>query len=272
MSLIDWLKHPEARAINDLDCEETVSAHAQIIKSKGFLRRLYSEFYNQISTGGGYDDRGMFVEVGSGGGFIKEVMPDIVTSDVVPHDGVDEVFPAESMPFDDESVNGIFILNCFHHFSEPALVLKEFERVLVNGGSVVMIEPANTWWGRLIYTHLHHEPFDPSGGWSLPTSGRLSGANGALPWIVFVRDREAFSKLFRSLAIDSVIYHTPFSYLISGGLTWRQLVPTWGYPLIRTVERVLGPVSGWLGMFMTIVIKKREPDPQPPRDTRKCNR
>ena len=136
MNLLDRLKQPGARAIEVLDGDETVSAHMQIIKSKGFLRRLYLEFYSQISTAGGYDDRGMFVEVSSGGGFIKEVMPNIVTSDVVQHDGVDEVYPAESMRFDDESVNGIFILNCFHHFSEPTLVLGEFERVLLNGGSV----------------------------------------------------------------------------------------------------------------------------------------
>ena len=256
MSLLDWLKQPEARAIEDLDGHETVSAHAQTIRSKGFLRHLYSEFYNQISTAGGYDDRGVFVEVGSGGGFIKEVLPDVITSDVVLHDGIDEVFAAESMPFANESVKGIFILNSFHHFSEPALVLGEFERVLLKGGYAVMIEPANTWWGRLIYTHLHHEPFDPSGGWSLPKSGRLSGANGALPWIVFERDREAFSNLFQPLAIDSVTYHTPFSYLISGGLTWRQLAPTWGYSFVRTMERLLSPVSKTLGMFMTIVIKK----------------
>jgi len=256
MSVLNWLKQPEARAIEDLDDDETVSVHARIIKSKGFLRRLYSEYYDQMGVAGGYDERGVFVEVGSGGGFVKEILPNTVTSDVVPHDGVDEVFPAESMPFDDGSVNGIFILNCFHHFCEPASVLGEFERVLVDGGSVVMIEPANTWWGRLIHTHLHHESFDPSGEWSLPTSGRFSGANGALPWIVFVRDRGEFSKLFQSLAIDWVTYHTPLSYLVSGGLTWRQLAPTWGYPLVRTIERLLSPFSKWLGMFMTIVIRK----------------
>jgi len=258
MSLFDGLKEPDAGAIEDLDGDETVFAHARIIKSKGFLRRLYSEYYDQMGAAVGYGEHGMFVEIGSGGGFIKEVLPNTVTSDVVPHDGVDEVFPAQSMPFDDGSVNGIFILNCFHHFSKPGLVLGEFERVLAKYGSVVMIEPANTWWGRQVYTNFHHEPFDTSGEWSLPSSGRLSGANGALPWIVFVRDREAFSTRFPSLAIDSVSYHTPFSYLISGGLTWRQLAPTWGYSLVRTTESLLSPVSKILGMFMTIVIKKRQ--------------
>ena len=256
MSVLEWLKQPEARAIEDLDEDETVSVHARIIKSKGFLRRLYSEYYHQMGAAVGYCEHGVFVEIGSGGGFIKEVLPNTVTSDVVPHNGVEEVFPAQSMPFDDGSVNGIFILNCFHHFSEPALVLEEFERVLVVGGSVVMIEPANTWWGRLIYTRFHHEPFNSSGGWSLPDSGRLTGANVALPWVVFVRDREAFSKFFQSMAIDSVNHHTPFSYLISGGLTWRQLAPTWTYPLVRTTERLLSPFSKSLGMFMTVVIRK----------------
>ncbi len=258
MSPLEWLKLPEARAIEDLDGDKTVCAHARIIKSKGFLRLLYSDFYDHMRIAGGYDEEGVFVEVGSGGGFIKEILPNTVTSDVVLHDGIDEVLSAESMPFKNGSVNGIFVLNCFHHFSQPAVVLGEFERVLVNGGTVVIIEPANTWWGRLVYTFLHHEPFDPSGGWTLPTSGRLSAANAALPWIVFVRDREALPRLFQSLEIESVTYHTPFAYLISGGLTWRALAPTWAYSFVRTAERLLSPVSKWLGMFMTVVIRKHQ--------------
>lgn len=258
MKVTEWLKQPETRAIEDLDGDETVAVHAQIIRKKGFLRCLCSEYYKQMGAAVAYDNHGVFVEIGSGGGFIKEVLPHTITSDVVPHNGVDKVFPAQSMPFDDGSVDGIFVLNCFHHFCEPVLALEEFQRVLVNGGSVVMIEPANTWWSRLIYTRFHHEPFITSAGWSFTDSGRLSGANGALPWIVFGRDREAYTKDFESMAIETVHHHTPFSYLISGGLSRRQVIPTWAYPLVRKTEHVLSPFPRYLGMLMTVVLRKSQ--------------
>ena len=52
-----------------------------------------------------------------------------------------------------------------------------------------------TRWSRWIYGRFHHEPFDPQrADWEFPLSGPLSGANGALPWIIFQRDREQFER------------------------------------------------------------------------------
>lgn len=256
MKFLDMLKVPEARSIDDIDSSSTASVHARIIHSKGFLRSLYTSFYNDMRTTAGYDSDRLFVEIGSGGGFIKELMPNIVTSDVVPCRGVDVLFRAESLPFDVGSVCGIFMLNCFHHLTCPASVLAEFQRVLHVGGFVVMIEPSNTPWARFVYRYLHHETFDPAAGWSVPGSGRLSSANGALPWIVFLRDREHFSRRFPSLKLESVEIHTPFSYLLSGGMTWWQMVPSWSYSIARAAERLLAPAAGWLGMFMTVKLSR----------------
>ena len=62
MSLFDWLKEPDARAIEDLDGDETVFAHARSIKSKGFLRRLYSEYYDQMGAAVGYGEHGICLQ------------------------------------------------------------------------------------------------------------------------------------------------------------------------------------------------------------------
>ncbi len=256
MGILDWLAQPETREIEDLDDASTASIHARIIRSKGFLRRLYTDFYQHMRDEGRYEDSQVFVEVGSGGGFVKEVMPGVFTSDVVPQEGVDWVFSAELMPFRADSVSGIFMFNSFHHFKDPAAALGEFQRVLKIGGTIVMIEPANTPFARLVYNHLHHEPFDPAAGWSVHSSGRLSDANGALPWIVFSRDYELFVRRFPDLRLVSLTYHTPFSYLVSGGLSWRQLVPTWSFLSFRFVEKLLAPVARWLGMFMTLEVIK----------------
>lgn len=260
MTLLDILKHREARSIEDIDAASTISVHSRIIRSKEFLRNLYADLYRHMREAADYNGKGLFVEIGSGGGFIKEIMPNIVTSEIVPHRNVDMVFAAESMPFEVGNVCGIFMLNCFHHFSDPAAVLAEFERVLNVGGFIVMIEPSNTSVARFVYRHLHHEDFDPSAGWSTSTSGRLSTANGALPWIVFVRDHELFGQRFPSLKLESVIHHTAISYLVSGGMTWRQMAPSRSYPFVRAVERLLKPFARSLGMFMTLTLTKQKTD------------
>src|SRR5262244_3270831 len=56
------------------------------------------------------------------------------------------------------------------------------------GGVVAMIEPWVTPWSRFVYTRLHHEPFQPEAEqWEFPVRRPRSGANGALPYIIFVR-------------------------------------------------------------------------------------
>jgi hypothetical protein len=60
-----------------------------------------------------------------------------------------------------------------------------------------MIEPWVTPWSRLVYTRMHHEPFVPAAAqWEFLTTGPLSGANGALPYILFSRDRAQFELEF----------------------------------------------------------------------------
>ena len=40
--------------------------------------------------------------------------------------------------------------------------------------------------------NFHHETFNPEGDWKIPGTGPMSDANGALPFIVFERDKEKF--------------------------------------------------------------------------------
>ena len=80
------------------------------------------------------------------------------------------------------------IVHCLNLWSRPERLegfLKEAERTLKSGGKIVMIEPANSWFGLWIYKTFHHEPFDIKGGWEIQSTGPLSGSNQALPYIYF---------------------------------------------------------------------------------------
>jgi len=253
--LLDRLTLPETRGI-DLDAPESTALHAKIIRRKLFLRRLYQDFYGEFRRRTADVPPGLSVEIGSGGGGAKEVLPGVKTSDVFFLPGLDLCLHGEQMPFKKDSVSGFLLLNVFHHLKDPFVFLHEVIRCLKPGGKAVMIEPANSAWGRFVYTHLHHEPFDPAGDWRLTKQGPLSSANGALPWIVFCRDQAKFRRHFPSLLMKEMVYHTPFLYLLSGGVSKRQLVPSFSYRFFKGLEFLLKPFSRGLSMFVTIELEK----------------
>jgi hypothetical protein len=118
-----------------------------------------------------------------------------------------------------------------------------------------MIEPWVTPFSRLVFTHLHHEPFQPrSRSWGFPSTGPLSASNQALPWIVFERDRERLADLVPDLEVESVTPDYPVSYLVSGGLTLSPSPPAMLLPLVRALER---PFVRWTAMFAFIVLRRR---------------
>ena len=129
-------------------------------------------------------------------------------------------------------------------------------RVLKKDGMLIMIEPANSMWGRFIYKIFHHEPFEPAGNWKIPPSGPMSGANGALPWIVFERDFDKFKRSFPLLRLEKIRYHTPFMYLISGGVSFKQVFPNFFYSIFRSVDKLLPYINRQISMFTTITVKK----------------
>ena len=170
MKLIEWLKLPETRNIKDLD-DPATTLHGKILRSKPFLRNLYADFYGQFKNAVEQPENKVLVELGSGGGFIKEIIPNVITSDILKVAGVDKVFSATDMPFEDASVDAFFMFDVLHHIDEPRKFFAEADRCLRPGGRIVMIEPANTPWARFIYTNFHHEGFDPKGGWELDKDG-----------------------------------------------------------------------------------------------------
>jgi SAM-dependent methyltransferase len=256
MNLLEYLKQPQSREIKNLDDPQATALHSQIIKEKVFLRNLYTDFYKTFKKSVSSNADKM-VELGSGGGFIKEIIPGVITSDIIKLPNVDMMFSAEQMPFENNSVDAFFMIDVLHHIKKPRVFFAEAQRCLKSGGKIVMIEPANTLWGRLIYKNFHHELFEPSAGWEMEKTGPLSDANGAMAWIIFQRDRKLFESEFKNLKISSISFHTPFRYILSGGLTYRQLVPSFMYGLVNFLEICLRPFSKWLGMFETIVLEKQ---------------
>ncbi len=253
MGILD-LKHKETF---DIDDPRRTLQHREVILSKPFLKKLYEEWYAVFKLQAGELPHGTLVELGSGGGFLKETLPQVITSDILQiPDLVDKIFYAQNMPFENESVAGIFMTDVFHHIPDSAAFLKEANRVLMTGGRMVMSEPAKTIFGKFIYKNFHHEPFNTDGDWFIPESGPMSGSNQALPYIVFIRDRDKFEREFPSLKIKEIRYHTPLRYLLSGGVSKKQMVPDFTFNFFKWIENILLKISKEFAMFATIVIEK----------------
>jgi SAM-dependent methyltransferase len=248
------------KKISQLDVPETTDNRSRIIKQKYFLYQIYRNNYKRMYNSLTPENRnGYLVELGSGGGFIKEIIPHAITSDILKLKNIDMHFSATKMPFKNKSVNAFMMIDVFHHISDVEIFLKETNRCLKKGGQIIMIEPASTVFGKFIWKNFHHENFDDkTKTWSFLSDGPLSSANSALPWIVFFRDRKKFENKFPDLKIQLVDHHTPIKYLLSGGLSHPQLLPNIFNKPIDLLERGLKPMNSKLGMFYFINIIKQK--------------
>ena len=82
-------------------------------------------------------------------------------------------------------------------------------------------------------------------------------ANGALPWVVFCRDRVKYDRQYPDLEVIKIECFGPMLYLLSGGFSRRQMLPDWLCSAVRSGEKALSLFNGSLGMFMKIKIKRR---------------
>ena len=247
-----WLAHPLTRGM-DIDDPHTTALRLQIIRSKPFLRKLYEEWYRDIATH--FPSDALVLELGSGAGFLKEFIPQLITSELFSTPGVERVIDAQAIAMAEASLDGIVMTDVLHHIPDCSSFFHEAARVIRPGG-VVMIEPWNTTWSRWVYQHLHHEPFEPDAReWRIPISGPLSGANGALPWIIFQRDRALFEAKYPQWHIVRILPIMPFAYLLSGGVSLRSFLPGWMYQPVRLLEQRCNEASR--AMFAMITLKRQ---------------
>jgi len=247
----------------DVDGVDRLAVHAAVLERRPMLAAVFRECHELMlgldrRTFG--DTAGLQVELGAGVAPIAMTFPEVLATDVVPSPGLDAVIDAQCMDLRDGSVRALYGQNCFHHFPDPAQFLTEAVRVLAVGGGVVLIEPYYGPLASLIYKRLFaSEDFDKTmPGWRTDATGPMHGANQALSYIVFKRDRALFEREFPSLELVETFPLTNYlRYLLSGGLNFRQLAPTFTEPALRALERALRPARRVLGLHYVIVLRRR---------------
>ncbi len=253
--LKSFLTHPMLRDL-DIDAPETTVIRSHIIQGKSFLRKIYDYWYTNISGSIPKSIDGQVLELGSGGGFLTDYIPDLITSEILQIPDIDLVLDGQRLPFRKASLRGIVMFDVLHHIPGVDRFFDEASKCIKPGGVIVLHEPWVTTWSRFVYKHLHHEPFDPqTKEWALPDGGPLSQANSALPWILFSRDRKLFERRYPQLQIKEIKLHSPFCYLLSGGVSLRSFLPGFLFGFCRSIEKILNPFIGSTAMFATITIE-----------------
>ena len=225
----------------------------EILARKVALRRWYLEMYETFQAcSNRCPVEGLTVELGSGGGFAKEVVGGLITTDVQPGPGIDQVVDATALPFSASSVRLICMLNAFHHIPDVAAFLSEAVRVLVPGGRVMIVDQHLGALSRPIYRFGHDEPCDPQAeSWSFEKAGAQT-ANGALAHIVFCRDRARFTRDFPELSVVGYRPHSPLRYWLTGGLRRWSLLPRFGFSIATGLDRVLARLTAQSCSFVDV--------------------
>jgi SAM-dependent methyltransferase len=249
------LEHPLTRGFS-VDDPQTTTLRRQIILKKKFLKSIYEQWYAALKETLPACD-GRVVEIGSGAGFMSDFIPDLITSDVFYNQWTTLVLDGQNLPFRDQSLRALIMIDVLHHLPEVRSFFNSAARCVREGGVISMVEPWFTPWSKIFFRHFLDEPFHPeSKAWEFFKSGPLSGANVALPWILFKRDRYLFERQFPQWQIHSLIPIMPVTYLLSGGVSMRSLMPAWTFSFWHTIDKALTRLTS-MAVFAIIVLVRR---------------
>jgi SAM-dependent methyltransferase len=227
---------------------------------KPLLRTIYREFHTAIAAQlSGLVDP-LVVELGSGIGNIKEVIPGCLRTDLFPNPWIDQVENAYALSFADGTISDLILFDVFHHLRYPGTALREFERVLRPGGRVLVFDPFISLMGWLVFGLLHPEPvgwpndiyWNAPEGWSAQASDYYA-AQGNATRIFFGR---LAPSLLKNWTVISRQRFAAFSYVASGGYSGPQLYPESAYPFMRSVDQLFNLLPPIFATRTLVVVEK----------------
>lgn len=245
--------------LSDANYANYLNDQKLIIKSKPLLRYCYQEWYQHIlkDVDSLQHIDGDIIELGSGGGFLKEFIPQLITSDVI--EGVaDRVVKAPKLPLEDNSVKALILVQVFHHIPNISVFLSECERVLKPNGALLILDPAHTLLARFLMKNFHTEPYDDkTQHWDFESSGKATDANQANTWNIFVRDRNQFEAQYPTLKLECSRYFRWLSYILAGGVSGKNRIPKPLTKSIQVLDNFLNPINKLCSLMWYLRINKK---------------
>lgn len=228
---------------------------------KPLLQMIYRDFHRLIARQIRSDIRGKIVELGSGIGNIKDVIPSCIRTDLFPNPWLDQVENAYTLSFAAGEVSHLILFDVFHHLQYLGTAFKEFDRVLCPGGRVIIFDPCISLLGRLVYGVLHHEPialseplhFDAPPGFD-PGAHDYYAAQGNATRIFWGGES---MEQFKSWNLVARERYAALSYVLSGGYSKPQVYPTKLYEFMKVIDHVCELVPSIFATRTLIVLEKK---------------
>lgn len=247
------------------DRAETLRNRAKLSANANLLywyRELYREQFRDFP-----DPKNIrILEIGSGVSPLRRFYSNIITSDVLDLDYLDYVFDCHQIDqltaVADESLDVITVTNVLHHLKMPIDFLNRAAVKLKRGGKIIATEPYFSVLSTLIFKYLHHEPVDFGIGQPELADVRspLTSANIALPWLIFIRNRDWSDRLRGNFDFDCGTFE-PFSsvsYMATGGISRRLPIPNPIFRLLFQLDRAFSRAFPKLfASFFTITLTRR---------------
>ncbi len=255
--MLAWLKEPSLKGL-PVGTPEFFAQQKALILQRPLLKHCYDDWYARLLADiRSVPNPGARVELGSGGSCLQELDPSVITSDVIA--GVaDRVIDARQLPFADRSLQALVLTHVFHHIPDVEQFFREAQRTLVPGGVITMIEVAHTPFARFFFKNFHHEPYrDDQKDWAFGQSDSMMDSNQALSWMVLVRDRARFEAKFPGLQIEHLAFTPWITYLISGGVTMRDMIPHCLTGPLLALEWLLRPLRPLLALHWHLRLRRR---------------
>ena len=229
-------------------------------RRKPLLRRVYAQFYREIAARIKTDTGGLIVELGAGMGNAKEHIPNCITTDVFPNPWLDRVENAYGLAFGDQTVGHLILFDVWHHLRYPGEALREFSRVLVNRGRILVFDHAMGFLGRYIVGMFHHEPLglEKEIEWTAdqdfrPDKAGYYAAQGNASRI-FVGEK--FQARLHGWEIKEIKYYSGLAYLGTGGFRGPQLYPAALFPFFNSIDAVLSKFPSFSSRMLVVLDKK----------------
>lgn len=231
-----------------------------IIKSKKLLQKIYMNYFELAKANINDVNSSKILEIGSGPGLIKSVIPNCITSDLFFNENLDRIENVYQTNFKSGELSDIIMIDVFHHIKHPLIALNELNRVLNKNGKLIMIEPSMGFLPRIIYKLFHKEP--NAFNYKISEETDRSKINmeeyfaaQSYPYRIFYKNEINFKKYFK---LHYLNLFSDFAYLGSGGFGYNQFYPNTFYKYIKLIDNYLSKFPKIFAARMIVVLEKND--------------
>lgn len=247
--------------------EQDIAEHQRQIEenlryweAKPVLREIYRDFHRLLAC---YlsEVPGETVEVGSGIGNIKEVIPHCVRTDIFPNPWNDRQENIYQLSMADSSVANLILFDVFHHLEYPLDALDECRRVLHAGGRLLVFDHAMSGAGFLFSKFIHHERAGFLKSYRL-RADRVSGLDAPRYYADHANARRIFEQRFEELLQPvwrrlAVVKLPAIKWLLSGGYRGPSLLLPSVSAAVDFSERAASLLPAVFALRLLVVLEKK---------------